>query len=135
MESVVLLIRAGRIAAAHLEKEITPLMISVPQLSILLSLSEWGEMTASQLCELTMRDKANISSLTKKLEQEGFIHVRKNSEDARSSLLSLTAKGRKTAESGFKAEKKISSKLEKLSQQTKFPREYLSEIAEKINKL
>lgn len=68
MESVVLLIRAGRIAVELLEKEIVPLAISVPQLSIVISLYEWGEMTASRLCEITMRDKANISSLLKKLE-------------------------------------------------------------------
>jgi DNA-binding MarR family transcriptional regulator len=131
MESVVLLIRSGRIAANLLEEEITSLQVSVPQLSIILSLNQWGEMTASQLCELTMRDKANISSLTKKLEASGLIQQKKNESDARSTLIMLTAKGKKIADLGEKAEAKISKKLEKLSTNNKFPKEFLLELLEK----
>jgi len=135
LESVVLLIRSGRIATEMLEKEIAPLSISVPQLSILISIADWGEMTASQLCEVTMRDKANMSSLTKKLEQAGLVQLKKNTSDARSSILSLTPKGKKAAEFGIKAESKVSKKLEKISISQNFPREYLVELAEKFNKI
>lgn len=135
LESVVLLIRSGRIATEMLEKEIAPLSISVPQLSILISIADWGEMTASQLCEVTMRDKANMSSLTKKLEQAGLVQLKKNTSDARSSILSLTPKGKKAAEFGIKAESKVSKKLEKISISQNFPREYLVELAEKFSKI
>jgi len=104
-------------------------------LSILISIADWGEMTASQLCEVTMRDKANMSSLTKKLEQAGLVQLKKNTSDARSSILSLTPKGKKAAEFGIKAESKVSKKLEKISISQNFPREYLVELAEKFNKI
>ncbi|WP_167883559.1 MarR family winged helix-turn-helix transcriptional regulator [Leptospira ognonensis] len=131
MESVVLLIRAGRIAVELLEKEIVPLAISVPQLSIVISLYEWGEMTASRLCEITMRDKANISSLLKKLETAGLVQMKKNTSDARSSFLSLTAKGKNTAELGLKAEAKVSKQLQKMSNKHPFPKEFLVEMIQK----
>lgn len=131
MESVVLLIRAGRIAVELLEKEIVPLAISVPQLSIVISLYEWGEMTATRLCEITMRDKANISSLLKKLETAGMVQLKKNASDARSSFLSLTAKGKNTAELGLKAEAKVSKQIQKLSSKYPFPKDFLVEMIAK----
>ncbi|MEK6879481.1 MAG: MarR family transcriptional regulator [Nanoarchaeota archaeon] len=132
MDSVVLLIRGGRIAVELLENEILSLGISVPQLSIILSLYTLGEMTASDLCQVTMRDKANISALTKKLELGGFIQLIKNKEDSRSSSISLTAKGKKTAQLGQKAQASVSKKLEGLSTKSEFPKNYLLQLIQKV---
>lgn len=95
--SAILFIRSGRIATAMLEGELSKLGLTVPYASILTALLEHGSKSATDLCILTMRERANMSVLLSKLKKIEYISEKPNPLDARSQVISLTAEGRKMA--------------------------------------
>lgn len=96
--SAVLLIRSGRIATAMLEGRLSELRLTVPYAAILTALLEHGPKSATDLCVLTMRERANMSVLLAKLRKIGYVSESQNPLDARSHLVSLTESGRDMAE-------------------------------------
>jgi DNA-binding MarR family transcriptional regulator len=96
--SAMLLIRSGRIATAMLERELSKLGLTVPYATILSALLEHGAKSATDLCNLTMRERANMSVLLGKLKKVQYVSETPNPLDARSQLISLTGEGKKLAE-------------------------------------
>jgi len=96
--SAVLVVRSGRIASAMLEAEFSKLGLTVPYAAILTALLEHGSKTATDLCMLTMRERANMSVLLSKLKKIQYISEEANPLDARSHMIVLTEIGRATAE-------------------------------------
>ena len=95
--SAILFIRGGRIATAMLEGELSKLGLTVPYASILTALLEHGSKSATDLCILTMRERANMSVLLSKLKKIEYVSEKPNPLDARSQVISLTAEGKKMA--------------------------------------
>jgi MarR family transcriptional regulator, organic hydroperoxide resistance regulator len=62
---------------------------------ILFQLSLQDYLPMKELSQRINRDKSTTTVLIHKLEQEGFVKSKASPEDARSKLISLTAKGRK----------------------------------------
>lgn len=60
---------------------------------ILGKLFRYGEMPKSQIAETIRKDKSTVTTLINKLIKYGYVQTRKNPEDSRSSLVSLTEKG------------------------------------------
>lgn len=96
--SAVLLIRSGRIATAMLEGRLSELRLTVPYAAILTALLEHGPKSATDLCVLTMRERANMSVLLAKLRKIEYVSESQNPLDARSHLVSLTDTGKQMAE-------------------------------------
>ena len=74
-------------------------MGSGAELSILNNLEHWGgpdqALTQKELAEHEQISQAAISHLVKKLKNQDLIKSKKNPKDSRSTLVSLTAKGRR----------------------------------------
>lgn len=102
--------------------------LSVPQASIIASIYKWGDMSATDLCKLTMRDKANLSALLKKLEKSGHIRTEKNSKGGRRSNLTLTQKGRKDAQKVKKIQENVSKYIETKSEHISNIRKFLKSV-------
>jgi DNA-binding MarR family transcriptional regulator len=96
--SAVLMIRSGRIATAMLEGRLSELRLTVPYAAILTALLEHGPKSATDLCVLTMRERANMSVLLAKLRKIAYVSESQNPLDARSHLVSLTEPGKQMAE-------------------------------------
>lgn len=92
-----LLIRSGRVATAMLESEFGKFGLTVPYATILMALLDHGPKTATDLCVLTMRERANMSVLLSKLRRTGYVEESANPLDARSQLENLTDKGKSAA--------------------------------------
>lgn len=111
--TAVLLMRGGRIAAAMLEAELSKYGFTVPYATILIALLENGDRTATDLCMLTMRERANMSVLLSKLRRLEYVIENLNPLDARSHLVSLTPKGRDMAEKCKKITDDVSDVIDK----------------------
>lgn len=74
-------------------------MGSGAELSVLNNLEHWGgpdqSLTQKELAEHEQVSQAAISHLVKKLKLQGLIKTKKNPADSRSTLVTLTAKGRR----------------------------------------
>lgn len=92
-----LLIRGGRIAGELLEAEFAHIGLSVPYATILTALLENGPRHSTDLCNLTMRERANMSVLLRKLNRSGYVSEKPNPMDARSHLVELTPAGNEVA--------------------------------------
>jgi len=60
---------------------------------ILVELFKNEEMPKSQIADNIHRDRSTVTTLVNKLIKFGYVETRKNPEDSRSVLVSLTAKG------------------------------------------
>lgn len=98
LPSAVLLMRAGRIATAMLEGKLSRIGITAPYAAILTALRDHGPKSATDLCALTMRERANMSVLLAKLRKIGYVEESENRLDGRSHMMSLTDSGREIAE-------------------------------------
>jgi DNA-binding MarR family transcriptional regulator len=110
--SAILLIRAGRTATAMLEGELSKLGLTVPYASILTALLEHGPKSATDLCILTMRERANMSVLLSKLKKIEYVSEKANPLDARSQVISLTGEGKRIAESCKQATEEVSHQID-----------------------
>ena len=70
----------------------------MPYAAILTALLEHGPKSATDLCVLTMRERANMSVLLAKLRKIEYVSESQNPLDARSHLVSLTDTGKQMAE-------------------------------------
>ncbi len=60
---------------------------------IIVALKSRGELTMSEISETINRDRSTITALVSKLEKLGYVRIRRNESDRRSSFSSLTEKG------------------------------------------
>ncbi len=60
---------------------------------IIVVLKTHGELTMSEISEKINRDRSTVTALISKLERLGYVTLRKNESDRRSSFSSLTEKG------------------------------------------
>ncbi|MBS0617719.1 MAG: winged helix DNA-binding protein [Spirochaetes bacterium] len=95
---VIQLIRAGKVARAMLDAEFGKIGLSFPYGRILTTLEEKGPKSATELCVLTMRERANMSVLLGKMKKIGYITETPNPLDARSQVVSLTEAGKQAAQ-------------------------------------
>ncbi len=78
---------------------LTPMGLTYPQYVVMLALWQHGEMTAGALGEQVALDSGTLVPLVRKLTTLGFVKRARNPADDRSVLISLTAAGRKQANS------------------------------------
>ena len=84
-----------KIAAAEMENY----GLRGPHVVYLTTLSNHPEgLTASQLCTLCCRDKADVSRMTAAMEQQGLIQRESGEKNVYRARLSLTEKGREAAD-------------------------------------
>ena len=70
--------------------------ISMTEWRVLAVLVQSGATTARKICDYSTMDKGNVSRGVNKLAKAGEIKERIDPEDGRSTLLTITAKGRRT---------------------------------------
>lgn len=81
-----------------LNEHILDSQFSLPEVRVLYELYHNGAMSASDLISLLHIDKGYLSRLLKQFEKKKLVHRKQSKEDARSSVLELTAIGRKEFE-------------------------------------
>ena len=69
-----------------------------PHVSCLYYLYKYGDMTATELCEICDEDKAAISRSIVQLEKEGYVEYTDEQKRRYRARMSLTQKGREIAE-------------------------------------
>ncbi|AFM10886.1 MarR family winged helix-turn-helix transcriptional regulator [Turneriella parva] len=133
--SAVLLIRGGRIAASMLEGKLSKLGLTVPYATILTALLEHGSKSATDLCILTMRERANMSVLLGKLRKIEYVSETPNPLDARSQLISLTEKGRELAVECRQVTNEVSEIIDNfLQSQSEDPQKFKGALSEFLGK-
>lgn len=137
--SAILLIRSGRIATAMLEGKLSSLQLTVPYAAILTALLENGPKSATDLCVLTMRERANMSVLLAKLRKINYVTESQNPLDARSHLVSLTESGKQMAEHCLTITEEVSHVIDNFlhaqNESTEPFRHMLSEFLSKFHSL
>lgn len=93
----------ARLFAAQLQSRIRPLGISVGQFPALLAL--WAEdgLTQKQLVERLDVEQATMANTLVRMERDGLVERRPHPEDARSSQVWLTARGRAVQSDAIRA--------------------------------
>ena len=81
-----------------LNEHILDSRFSLPEVRVLYELYHNGAMSASDIISLLHIDKGYLSRLIKQFEKQKLIHRKQSKEDARSSLVELTATGKKEFE-------------------------------------
>ncbi|MBL8034249.1 MAG: winged helix DNA-binding protein [Leptospiraceae bacterium] len=133
--SAVLLIRGGRVAAAMLEGKLSKLGLTVPYATILTALLDNGPKSATDLCVLTMRERANMSVLLAKLRKIGYVSESQNPLDARSHVISLTESGREAAEKCRAVTEEVSQAIDNfLAVQNENPEKFRGALSDFLSK-
>jgi DNA-binding MarR family transcriptional regulator len=69
--------------------------LSVIKLMVLqMLITSGGSLTPTEIARGTLREKHNITTLIRRLQKNGFIYVKRNSDDKRSIQVIINAKGR-----------------------------------------
>lgn len=74
---------------------------------ILFLLSQKGKLTMSEISELINRDKSTTTVLVRKLKETELVKAENSKEDGRTTLISLTAKGKRYNELTASISKKL----------------------------
>jgi DNA-binding MarR family transcriptional regulator len=81
-----------------LNEHILDSRFSLPEVRVLYELYHNGALSASDIISLLQIDKGYLSRLLKQFEKKKLVHRKQSKEDARSTLVELTAIGRKEFE-------------------------------------
>lgn len=95
------IIKSSRYFDAILGKGLRKYGISQTQFDVMVKIyfhENGGSITLTELGKLLMVSKANVTGITTRLEERGFITRVTNSDDARSKEISLTKQGSKMVE-------------------------------------
>jgi DNA-binding MarR family transcriptional regulator len=84
--------RLSRALSRYAETRIQPLGTGLAGYPVLNLLSASGELTQKQLTERLGVEQPSMAQLLSRLERDGFVFRRKDPDDGRSSLVSLTDK-------------------------------------------
>jgi DNA-binding MarR family transcriptional regulator len=87
--------------------ELTP-----EQWMVVVRLREQPEMTQSDLCQATLRDKATMSRIIDGMQARGLVRRRAHPEDARTRLVSLTPEAQRLRKTLLPAVRKMVAELE-----------------------
>ena len=88
-----------RIGIKRLNSRLSSDRITFSQWSVLRALGKYGSMPMTRLSEHMLVAPANITGLVDRLEKNGYVERRKQSQDRRLFMIELTRKGRETQES------------------------------------
>jgi DNA-binding MarR family transcriptional regulator len=77
-----------------LERELTPLHLSLPQFEVLLSLFRRGAQTQQQLVAQSYVVKSHLSGIVKHMLRRGWVSRKTDGQDKRSKLVTLTKSGK-----------------------------------------
>jgi len=80
--------------------------LSVPRYYLLKHLEETPGISFTQLSQLMLSDKSNISRLIKNMEAEGLVRRKRHSSDGRTRSLYLTPAGKKVLEAARRAHRR-----------------------------
>ena len=67
--------------------------IQIPEWRILMTLAEYGELSAHEVADRSSMDRARVSRAQRRMDDLGLIKVAMDSQDRRKTLLSLTEQG------------------------------------------
>ncbi|MGI5059273.1 MarR family winged helix-turn-helix transcriptional regulator [Treponema pectinovorum] len=98
--------------------------------NILFSLSQNETMNLGELAKRINRDKSTTTILVKKLQNEGFIEIKKDETDARKKIIQLTTKGKSYNEQTAKVSNDLISTCYK-----GFSQDEKKQLVELLNKL
>ena len=87
-----LVMRLARLGTRYAEARIQPLGTGVAGYPLLNILSDGREVTQKQLTENLGVEQSSVAQLLGRLERDGFVQRRKDPDDGRASLISLTPK-------------------------------------------
>lgn len=129
------LILAGKISRSMLDVEFGKIGLSFPYGRILTTLAENGPKSATELCMLTMRERANMSVLLSKMKKIGYIEDKPSLLDARMQIVSLTDLGREVAEKCKLITQNTGKVIEEfMAARTEDPENFKAVIAEFLNR-
>ncbi len=86
----------NRISQAFAKRYSEAFGLAVPEWRVMAVLGNFAPLTANQLCQRTAMDKVKVSRAVASLVAAGHVRKGANPADRRSTLLSLTPKGRRT---------------------------------------
>lgn len=70
-----------------------PLGLTYPQYLVMLALWEENHLSVNDICRATRLETGTVTPLLKRLESKGLLLRKRNPEDERQRIISLTAKG------------------------------------------
>lgn len=94
-----LLSRAGISLSHNFSRDLDQFGISLPMWRVMAALLDEGEQRLGDLARLTAIELSTLSRIAASMDAKGLITRRRSGQDARAVLVSLTAEGRRTAES------------------------------------
>jgi DNA-binding MarR family transcriptional regulator len=128
------LILVGKVSRTMLDIEFGKIGLSFPYGRILTTLAESGPKSATELCMLTMRERANMSVLLGKLKKIGYVQDTPSQLDARSQIVSLTEKGSEVAEQCKKITQETGKVIEEfMAVRTEDPTKFKTLMADFLN--
>lgn len=91
--------------------------LTYPQYVVMMALWEFDGISVGHLIELTQIDGGSLSLILKKLTTKGFLTLKKDKEDKRSKVISLTNKGKELRKAAAGIPKKLSCEEQSLTTQ------------------
>lgn len=135
MPIAIQLILAGKVSRALLDMEYNKIGLSFPYSRILTTLADHGPKTATELCMLTMRERASMSVLLAKMKKIGYVQDAPSLLDARTQIISLTDLGREAAEKCQQLTRQTGEVIERfVAQRTDDPEKIRAIISEFLNR-
>ena len=129
------LILAGKVSRTMLDMEFNKIGLSFPYGRILTTLAERGPKSATELCMLTMRERASMSVLLAKMKKLGYVQDTPSLLDARMQIVSLTELGTEVAEKCKKITQETGKVIEEfMTARTADPENFKAIIAEFLNR-
>ncbi len=104
--------------------------IQIPEWRILMTLAEWGQLSAHEVADRTSMDRARVSRAQRRMADLGLISVTIDELDRRKTLLDLTQKGWELVESIVPDAERTGDWLLGVLEQEE--REYLNVIMKKL---
>lgn len=102
---------ASTVINKAVDQHLSAWSLSVPRYSVLRNLLQRGELNLVELSRLLMCNASNVNSVVGRLERDGFVKRSSNPHDGRSTTISLTPKGKKTAREAVLPHREFLSKL------------------------
>ena len=84
---------AARAMVAVYRPVLEPLRLTHPQYLVMLALWQHGDLSMTSIAVLVHLDPGTVTPLVKRLESTGYVTRRRDADDARVMLVSLTAEG------------------------------------------
>ena len=106
-----LITKTARVVGRRYQRECAPLGITAPQAGVVWALAEAGPKSQVELTEFLHLEKTNVNTMVKKLVDAEIVTLRKVPEDARKTLVCLTAKGKRLSKKLYKVDADVSARI------------------------